>query len=69
MFSFLFLLVTALLPLPLKLYQEEGVKWMLSREKVHAVNGVQGGILGDDMGKLYPHHYPHLCSSLKLDKS
>eukprot|EP01035_Chromulina_nebulosa_P031215 gene31215-41590_t len=41
---------TALLRLPLKLYQEEGVKWMLNREKGPAVSGVQGGILGDDMG-------------------
>lgn len=49
-FSFFSIVVTALLQLPLKLYQEEGVKWMLSREKGPAVSGVQGGILGDDMG-------------------
>ena len=44
-------LVTALLPLPLKPYQEDGVMWMLNRETGSAVSGVHGGILGDDMGK------------------
>lgn len=45
--------MTSLLPLPLKLYQEDGVMWMLNKERGGAVNGVHGGILGDDMGEFH----------------